>query len=429
MINEIFKTGVLGDDLKLAILELLNSIKLEQKLPKFMQLANITTIYKKKGSRQDMNNDRGIFVVCVLRMILDSLVYQEKYPLVDTGMSNSNIGARKNRNIRDHLFIVYGIINSVLNGEDDPVDIQIYDVEKCFDALWLEDCMLDLYETLPPEARDDELSLLYKINQDNYVAVNTVVGQTERVNMKNIVMQGGKWGPLKCSNTMDIIGKKCVNNGKYLYTYKRRTKIMPLAMVDDLLAIAKCGTESNDVNIFINNEIEMKKLRFHIPDSEGKSKCNKMHIGKRKMDCQGLKVHGCPMTEVSSDTYLGDTISSDGKNTLNIEKRVAKGLGIVSQIMDILKNVSFGIHYFEIGATLRKSMLVNGLLTNSEIWYGLSESEVNKLEEVDRLLLRQIFQVASTCPTEALYLKLGCIPLGCVIKGRRIVPSPPNSSR
>ena len=84
-----------------------------------------------------------------------------------------------------------------------------------------------------------------------------MVGQTERVNMKNIVMQGGKGGPLKCSNTMDKIGKKCVNKGKYLFTYKRRTKIMPLAMVDDLLAIAKCGTDSNDVNIFINTEIEM----------------------------------------------------------------------------------------------------------------------------------------------------------------------------
>ena len=308
----------------------------------------------------------------------------------------------------------------MLNGDDDPVDIQIYDVEKCFGALWLEDCMLDLYETLPPEARDDELSLLYKINQDNYVAVNTAVGQTERVNMKNIVMQGGKWGPLKCSNTMDKIGKKCVSKGNYLYTYKRRTKIMPLAMVDDLLAIAKCGKDSHDINIFINTEIEMKKLRFHIPDTNGKSKCNKIHIGKRQMDCQGLKVHGCPMTEVSSDTYLGDIISRDGKNTLNIDKRVGKGLGIVSQIMDILKNVSFGIHYFEIGATLRESMLVNGLLTNSEIWYGLSENEVKRLEEVDRLLLRQIFQVASTCPTEALYLELGCIPLGCIIKGRRI---------
>ena len=156
-------------------------------------------------------------------------------------MSDSNIGARKDRNIRDHLFIVYGVINSVVNGYDDPVDIQIYDVEKCFDALWLEDCMLDLYETLPLEARDNKLSLIYNRNQDNYVAVNTAVGQTERVNIKNIVMQGEKWGPLKCSNTMDKIGEKCVSNGRNLYTYKRRVKIMPLAMVDDLLAVAKWG--------------------------------------------------------------------------------------------------------------------------------------------------------------------------------------------
>ena len=195
---------------------------------------------------------------------------------------------------------------------------------------------------------------------------------------------------------------------------------MPLAMVDDLLAMARCGTESNEVNVFINTEIEMKKLKFHVPDREGKSKCNKMHIGKRKMDCQGLKVHGCPMKEVGNDTYLGDIISSDGKNTLNIESRVSKGLGIVSQIMDILKSVSFGVHYFEIAATLREAMLVNGLLTNSEVWYGLTGMEVNKLEEVDKLLLRQIFQVASSCPTEALYLELGCVPLGIIIKGRRI---------
>ena len=46
------------------------------------------------------------------------------------------------------------------------------------------------------------------------------------------------------------------------------------------------------------------------------------------------------MEKVSSDTYLGDIVSSDGKNRLNIESRVAKGLGIVSQIMDILKCVA-----------------------------------------------------------------------------------------
>ena len=50
-----------------------------------------------------------------------------------------------------------------------------------------------------------------------------------------------QWGPLKCSNSMDSIGKLCVQSGEDLYTYKGIVKIPPLAMVDDLLGMAKCG--------------------------------------------------------------------------------------------------------------------------------------------------------------------------------------------
>ena len=77
--------------------------------------------------------------------------------------------------------------------------------------------MLDIYETLPLEARDDKIALVYELNKQSYVAVNTTVGQTNRVMLPEIVMQGGKWGPIKCSNTMDKIGKKCAKEGKHLY--------------------------------------------------------------------------------------------------------------------------------------------------------------------------------------------------------------------
>ena len=316
--------------------------------------------------------------------------------------------------------MVYGVINSVLNRKGQCMDIQIYDVEKCFDALWLEDCMSDLYDTLPEQSRDDRLALVYQVNRENYVAVNTSVGQTDRVNIQNIVMQGGKWGPLQCSNSMDKVGKSFVESGENLYKYKGLVNIMPLAMVDDLLAMAKCGLDSTKVNIDINTMIEMKKLNFHTPDINGKSKCHTIHIGKRNENCPKLKVHGYDMERVTSDCYLGDIISSDGKNKLNIEARVAKGLGIVSQIMDILKTVSFGEHYFQIATTLRESMLINGLITNCDMWYGLKSSDVNQLEEVDKLLLRQVLNVASTCPIEALYLEMGCIPISLIIKSRRL---------
>ena len=68
-----------------------------------------------------------------LRMILDTLIYEEKVHFVDRNMSPSNIGARCDRNIRDHLFVIYAIVNSVINGKFDSIDIQIFDVQKrCF---------------------------------------------------------------------------------------------------------------------------------------------------------------------------------------------------------------------------------------------------------------------------------------------------------
>ena len=117
MVNEIFKPGIIGEKLELSILALMNSIKSENLIPTFMRLANISSIYKKKNSKNDLENDRGIFVLCVLRKVLDKLVYADLYPELEDNMSNSNIGAMKNKNIRNHLFVVYGIINSVVRGE------------------------------------------------------------------------------------------------------------------------------------------------------------------------------------------------------------------------------------------------------------------------------------------------------------------------
>ena len=98
----------------------------------------------------------------------------------------------------------------------------------------------------------------------------------------------------------------------------------------------------------------MKKLRFHTADKNGISKCVKMHIGKQNTCCPTLKVHGIDMPEVTEELYLGDLLSSDGKNTKNVRNRVSKGLGIVSQIFNILENTCFGPHYFNIAMLFTK---------------------------------------------------------------------------
>ena len=47
-------------------------------------------------------------------------------------MSNSNIGGHKNRNIQDHLFVINATVNEIIKSKG-SADIQIVDVQKCFD--------------------------------------------------------------------------------------------------------------------------------------------------------------------------------------------------------------------------------------------------------------------------------------------------------
>ena len=141
--------------------------------------------------------------------IMDKLVYNDYYDTVDKNMSDSNVGGRKRRNIRDNLFIVYGVINYALkNGLE--VDMNLYDLAKCFDAMWHQETMNDLWDV---GVQDDRFSLISEMNKKCQIAIKTPVGISERFIMEQIEMQGTVMGPIKCSVQMDTIGRDCYTEG------------------------------------------------------------------------------------------------------------------------------------------------------------------------------------------------------------------------
>ena len=60
MIYELFKPGLIGQDLVYSLLILCNEIKNQQKIPQFLKFTDITSFYKSKGDRKSLENDRGI---------------------------------------------------------------------------------------------------------------------------------------------------------------------------------------------------------------------------------------------------------------------------------------------------------------------------------------------------------------------------------
>jgi hypothetical protein len=128
-----------GDDMMLSLQMMFNGIKHSISIPNFLEKMFITSLYKNKGCKSSFQNQRGVFNVSKVRSILDKVLYDDVYDIIDDELSYSNIGGRKGRNIRDHLFIVYGVINDVMNGSSPPVDIQSIDIHKCFDEMWYQE--------------------------------------------------------------------------------------------------------------------------------------------------------------------------------------------------------------------------------------------------------------------------------------------------
>ena len=95
----------------------------------------------------------------------------------------------------------------------------------------------------------------------------------------------------------------------------------------------------------------------------------------------------------------------------NILARKGKGLGVVDQITAILEEICFGPYQLEVALHLRNSMLLNGILTNSEAWYGLTAEDIKQLEQVDEILLRKFLEAPFSTPKVMLYLETGTKPI------------------
>ena len=413
LIFELFRPELAGNDLMTSMTKMFNEIKRTLKIPPFLQKVTITSLYKNKGLKNNFANQRGVFNVSKVRSILDKVLYEDVYTTIDEELSQSNIGGRKGRNIRDHLFIIYGILNDVSNGSSPAVDIQSIDIKKCFDEMWYQDTHNDLYDV---KIRDDKFALIAKLDETANVVVKTPFGPTDEFSLEKLVMQGSVFGPIKATTQIDTLGRDCKDFNQGIFLYKNVLSILPLSFIDDCLGFSQCGAQTVELNAIMNSKIVSKKLRL------SEDKCTHMHFSKSSSKCYtNLKADNAEMKKSKECSYLGDVLSTNGSIEATIEQRRQKGVGICSQITGIVNGLSLGNFYFQIGFFLRETMLLNGILTNSEAWYPVNDSMLDILQNIDLLLLKKLTNGHSKTAKEAFYLETGLLPLRFVVMKKRLM--------
>ena len=190
MVREIFKK--FGDGLLYSLVEMVNTIKASKNRLSDWNKIWIRTLKKRKGTFRKLNNYRGIFLVPILSIIFEKLLKNRISDTLQQNISKFQNGGMKGKGVVDNLFILRGIIDHA-NYLGKELWLTFYDIEKCFDSLWLEDCINPLWDL---GVKNDVLCLIYLMNIKATVTLKTPFGDTDPLFLSNFVKQGTVLGPV-----------------------------------------------------------------------------------------------------------------------------------------------------------------------------------------------------------------------------------------
>ena len=145
--------------------------------------------------------------------------------------------------------------------------------------------------------------------------------------LNNIEMQGTVLAGLKCSVSIDSIGKEAMQNTHdILYKYKQCTSIPPISLIDDILAVTECSSISIQSSATIRAKLSTKQLILH------EDKCFQLHFGKQKKSSNSQH----PFLESSSNKNIWVTCFLPTIQTIKISMKGNKGIGYENQILMLL---------------------------------------------------------------------------------------------
>ena len=212
----------------------------------------ITRSTHKKGPKEDLSNQRGIFLTNIVSKVYEKVRLLQNEENI-CNMSRMQCAGRKNRSPLDHAITLNAIIEKQ-RSKKKPTYVAFADAEKCFDKLWLEDGLLELHKLGWSEKN---VMMLFRLNHIANITVKTPVGDTGDFTITNIVKQGTSHGSIICcAETSQVNSSE--ESVKYQY---EQVEVGVTFFMDDIMAAGDRDDFTKAVKSCTNME-ETKKVTY-----------------------------------------------------------------------------------------------------------------------------------------------------------------------
>lgn len=372
---------------------LINAILKSQIIHDRWKSMKIKSLYKNKGSRNEMKNRRGVFITSIVSKIFEKIIYNRNMHHVNEILSPFQCGSRPGRGVSDHLFTLRAVIDEYRYYKRN-LYIFYGDLEKCFDKLWLEDTINELWKSNMPA---NEVKIIHEMYKEAKIIIDTPIGMTDEIEVQNIVKQGTIYGPTLCSISTDKINRI---EEKPVTTYGDNLNLDPMTYVDDIIGI---GTKQTVEKVIKNCRLmeSKKKMTFN----NTKSQYQVLQFSNEKPKEINESVKKGKITRTYEYKYLGDIVDERAARGKNINMRISKTNYIVAVIKNLATNTGF--LYINVIKKLYHAIAKSRITYNTETWTNMKVQEINELEKMQKYILTRLYCLPKTTPYLGLLSEIG----------------------
>ena len=391
--NEMLKKP--GTTMSKFIHPLISTIWEEESIPTTWNIGHITSIYKGKGDSENLTNHRGITTSSSIGTIMDTLLdtrIERQVPF-----TQAQGGGKRGASTCDHLFLIRAMIDISIK-QKRPTYLTFYDVSKAYDHADNEDMLITIWEK---GLRGKTWRILKNLSMELKAVIKTRFGPTRKIDMEIGGRQGSSLTGRLFAKMMDMLGEELELTDKG-FKLSELLKIAVLLWVDDVVSCVDGKDNQEDMLRTVDEFAIKHKMKW------GGHKCNVMRVGKHKEPEKEWKLGELTIHETKSYTYLGDTLTNDGKNAKNIETRGNKIKASTITIntiasSEVLKKIETGVLL-----ELHNKVNIPSLLMNAESW-NLNIGEKTEIEKIEITALKSLFDLPIHTPTPAIYFAFGTL--------------------
>ena len=350
------------------------------------------------------------FLTNVISKVYERVVKSRNEEEVRKKSSQWQMGGVKKRSTTDNLFILYGIIerNHYLKK---PTYILYSDAEKCFDKLWLDDAVVELW-IQGTNVRD--AVMIKKMNEEAHITIQTPVGNTNEIIVGNIVRQGTVYGPNLCGASMSRVN----DVGKDIVTfYGPKLIIRATQFVDDITGAGSVHAVNNTITN-CNMLEETKKMTFN--NTNGKTEYSISHP-TAKCEIVTSNVKKGRVERVKEHKALGMWIDERGTYMINIEKNEKRVPHMIETVRVIGSTVNLGRLAIATRMKLVNTVIMPSLLYNVEVVPKLTKEELKQLEKMQKKVLSRLLEVPSSTPYFGILMETGMWTVEARIAYRKLM--------